>query len=829
MKKIYWILILALFSGAPIQAQVSFKKYYGSPSNADFGADVYQTLSGDYVITGTASNGANGFDFFLLETDTSGSATGFAWYGGPKNDVAQRYVPLSDGGHLLLGYTESYGAGGRDGYALRLDASGTVLWSRQVGGFYDDQIMDGLQLLDGSLVIAANVFTPSGGNDIRIERWNAAGTSVLATFQLDSGAENFCRRLLLTSDGILLSGISEGKGFITKLQSGNLSQVWFKNDYTTAGANPQPLLRIEDVISGSGTNRFIAVGRATGPNVNTVFTIDASGNTVSKFNTLLSGAVAEHLAREANGDIFIAGGDHIEQRDSSGVFQYENDASDAPFDLPENIRGLFIKSGGGLALIGNTQVYQRGRDAMFSLLDTALQVQTSQLYWNPGPNDSESGYSARQTPDGGYILCGEKYHPDTQEDIWLVKTDASGQVVWEQTNGSSGIDVVRTLDLSGNDAFVVTGFSYDVQPGEPAVLFVRKFDLEGHELWAKFFPLGAPNFSTYALVRSLADGGYIIALSAQLISATRKPTLLRLDAQGNVVWSKTYEGFSAASFLRNLTETSDGKFLGVGATSVGQLHATLFDNQGIQLWSYPYGGPTGIGYGLASTPDNHYIISGFTNTDSEGADSLYVAKIDLLGAIAWEQFYEGASYAWPRAQVNAAGEIFLTSSVAAPDPTGAGTLEYEEIRKLNADGSPVWTQEISGLNNMIFFESQLTQDGGLMLFGYADNTNSRDYCLVKTDAEGTVHTRNFWNHAQLPEVFPAPAHHELNIRWKASYTGPIALRVFDAVGTLRAEKAYLKNNGVFECRIEVADLPSGAYFIQLITNDGMISKPIIKG
>ena len=829
MKKMYWPLTLALLFGAAVQAQLSFKNFYGAPSNADFGADVYRTPQGDYFITGTAANGDNGFDFFLLETDSTGAATGFEWYGGPGNDVAQRYVPLSDGGHLLLGYKESNDNSGRDGYALRLDASGAALWWRPTDGSYDEQIIDGVQLPDGSFVVAANVYTPLGGNDIRLERWSANGVAILGVLLIESGTGNFCRRLLLASDGVLLAGIKDGKGFIAKFQSNNLAQVWFKNDYTTAGATPQPLLRVEDLISGAGNNRFVAVGRATGPNVNTVFTIDEHGNTVSKFNTLLSGAVATRLARGSGGDLFIGGGDNLEHRDSAGIFFNENNGFDAPFDIPESIQGILALPSGGVALVGNTRVYQQGRDAMFSLLDTALTVQTSELYWNLGPNDSENGYSARQTADGGYILCGEKYHPDTEADVWLIKTDASGNQVWEITTGSSGIDVVRTLDLSGNDAFVVTGFSYDVQPGEPAVLFVRKFDLSGNELWAKFFPLSAPNFSTYSLIRTLANGDYLIALSAPLISATRRPTLLRLDPLGNVIWSKAYEDFNTNNFLRNLIETPEGNLLGVGASAGGRLHATLFDGVGLQLWSYAYGGQNGIGYGIAVTPDQHFVISGTTDASVNDSDSLYVAKIDPLGAVVWEQYFEGASYAWPRAHVNEAGEIVLTHSVFVPDPSGAGTTEYQEIQKLNANGTSVWIREISGLNNLLFFESQLTQDGGLMLFGYADNANSRDYCLIKTDAEGIVNTRTLWNHAASLEVFPSPARYELNIRWEDPYTGPVALHIFDATGRRVGKNFQLKNSRKFEGQIEVAHLPTGTYFLQLVTSDGIVSRPFIKG
>lgn len=827
MKKIYCTLILALFAGAATQAQISFKKFYGAPSNSDFGADVYRTPSGDFFVTGTVANGDNGFDFFLLETDSTGSAIGFETYGGPKNDVAQRHVALSDGGHLLLGYTESFGNGGRDGYALRLDPSGAVLWSRTTGSIYDDQIVDGLQLPDGSIVIAANIFTPSGGSDIRVERWSADGNDVLALFFMDSGTENFCRRLLLTPDHILLTGILEGQGFIAKLKSDDLLQIWLKADYTTASADPKPLLRVEDVISRSGDGRFTAVGRATAPNVNTVFTIDADGNTVSKFNTALSGAVAIRLAHGPDQDIFIAGGDHIEHRDSVGMFLNENNGFDAPFDVPENIRALIALPSGGIAVVGNTTINQQGDDAMLSLFDANLEAQASQLYWNLGPDADEIGYSARQTPDGGYILCGAKFLPQNLTDVLLIKTDELGNVVWETTTGSSGIERPSSLDLAADGTFIISGFSYDVQLGEPAVLFVRKFDLEGQEIWSKYFPLGMPDFGLFTVIRSLSDGGSVVALCAPLVTSARRPTLLRLDAQGNVLWTKVHDNFNAYNFLRNLIETPEGNLLGVGmAAQPEQLQAALFDEAGNQLWSEAYGSVSGIGFGLAATPDGNYIISGNTDANPGQSDSLYIAAIDPQGALIWENFYEGGGFLWPRAHVNESGDIFLATSVPTP---GSGPQGHLEIRKLTAGGMPVWTQEVGGFEAALFYDSQLTSDGGLMAFGFADNNNSRDYCLVKTTPDGVVGINAVKPIAAAPEVFPSPAQHEIQVWWQGDYTGRVELRVFDVLGNLQKNVNSHKNAPVLKTQIEVSHLPAGTYFVQLVTGNGVVSRPFIKG
>lgn len=829
MKTVYCTLILALLAGAATQAQISFKKFYGAPSNSDFGADVYRTPSGDFFVTGTTANGDSGFDFFLLETDSTGSSIGFETYGGPENDVAQRYVPLSDGGHLLLGYTESFGDGDRDGYALRLDASGAVLWWKLIDGLFDDQIVDGLELPDGSFVVAANVFSPSGGRDIRLERWSADGNAILASFLIESESENFCRRLLLTPDGILLVGIVDGQGFVAKLQSSDLSQIWLKSDYTTASADPKPLLRVEDIISRSGDSLFTAVGRATTPNVNTVFTIDADGNPVSKFNTLLSGAVAIRLALGHNQDIFIAGGDHIEHRDSVGMFLNENNGFDAPFDVPENIRAMIALPSGGIAVVGNTTVNLEGDDAMLSLFDANVEAQASQLYWNLGPDANEIGYSARQTPDGGYILYGAKYLPENLTDALLIKTDELGNVVWEMTTGSSGIERPSSLDLAADETFIISGFSYDVQLGEPAVLFVRKFDLEGQEIWSKYFPLGTPDFGLFTVIRSLSDGGSIVALCAPLVTSARRPTLLRLDAQGNVLWSKVHDNFNAYNFLRNLIETPEGNLLGVGMSALPeQFQAALFDETGNQLWSETYGSESGIGFGLAATPDGNYIISGYTDANPGESDSLYIAAIDPQGALIWENYSEGNGILWPRAHVNQAGDIFVAGSKST-DSSGPGTRGVLEIRKLTPGGMPVWIQEIDGLAANLFYESQLTADGGLMAFGFADNNNSQDFCLVKTTPNGVVGINLVEPIAATPEIFPSPAQHHVQVWWQDNYTGRVELRFFDVLGNLQKTIHSHKQEPVLKTWIEVSHLPAGTYFVQLVTDAGIVSKPFIKG
>lgn len=827
MKKLYIPFLVLLCAHTNMLAQAAFQKFYGSASNADFGADLQRTADGNFFVLGTSATTDKGYDFFLLQTDSLGATIGVETYGGTKNEMAQRLVPLADGGHLLLGYTESFGNGGRDGYALRTNALGSVVWSKTVGGLYDDFISDGLQLPDGSFIIATNIYTLSNGYNIRIEHWDAAGNA-LAIRNIVSPQQDICRRMLATADGqILLAGIYNELGFISKIESNSLAEVWLQT-YTSANSSQQMLIRMEDIIADEA-DQFIAVGRSIAPSINTVITLDGNGDALSKFNTVLSGAVGERLARNEAGVLFVAGGGVIERYDEEHNLMMQSTAFDIPFDVPARINGLAALSGGDVALVGNTQVYQNGRDAMLSQLDTALAPQWSRLQQTLGPDDTDSGYSARQTPDGGYLLYGEKYNADTRQDAHLIKTDPLGNVVWQSSFGTPDIELVRTMDLSGNNAAVATGFSYDAENQEDAVLFVRKVNLFGNTIWAQNFPLETTNFAPYTLIRSLADGGYIVAFSGALLSELRKPTLLRLDANGNYLWAKIYTTFSANNFLRNILETPEGNLLITGASVEGVIQTAMLDAAGTTLWSQTYGGPAGVGYGLAATPEGQYMLSGFTNTDNVGNDSLYLAKIDALGSVLWEEFFEGGSYVWPRVHVNNAGEILLSATVSQPDASGVGSVSFVEIRKLDPEGTPIWTREIGDVDNLLIFESHLTNDGGMMLFGYADRMNSRDFYLIKTNENGLVNSTTLLNDANAAlQLSPVPAHKDLNIKWTNAYLGELTMSIFDANGREVQTTNQIKNNAVFEAQIEVGDLPAGAYFLQLLSSEGLIAQPFIK-
>lgn len=135
MKKIIAAFLFLLSFVLNAQAPKKFYTRFGGYGH-DIGYSVVQTLNGQYAVTGSTSSFGNGnTDVYLALVDSMGWVRWEKSYGGFNNDIGRSIIQLKDSGFVIAGYTNSFGSGGYDVFAVRTDKNGNLIWQKAFGGF----------------------------------------------------------------------------------------------------------------------------------------------------------------------------------------------------------------------------------------------------------------------------------------------------------------------------------------------------------------------------------------------------------------------------------------------------------------------------------------------------------------------------------------------------------------------------------------------------------------------------------------------------------------------------------------------------------------------
>jgi len=151
-------------------------KTYGGPG-WDEAHSIQQTTDGGYIVAGWIAFGASYTDIWVLKLDPNGDVQWQKTYGGPNWDMAYSIQQTSDGGYIVAGMTQSFGAGYPDIWVLKLDPNGDVQWQKTYGGPYDDRTFSIQQTADGGYIVAGNTgsFAPAGYIDIWVLKLDPNG------------------------------------------------------------------------------------------------------------------------------------------------------------------------------------------------------------------------------------------------------------------------------------------------------------------------------------------------------------------------------------------------------------------------------------------------------------------------------------------------------------------------------------------------------------------------------------------------------------------------------------------------------------------------------
>jgi len=354
-----------------------------------------------------------------------------------------------------------------------------------------------------------------------------------------------------------------------------------------------------------------------------------------------------------------------------------------------------------------------------------------------GKND-DGGNSLIQTSDGGYVITGSTSSFGAGEtDIYVVKLDANGNLQWTKTiDGGGGRSLIQTSD----GGYAIAGSTKSFGAGAWDV-YVVKLDANGNLQWTK--TIGGEKDDYGRSLIQTSDGGYAIAGKTYSFGAGYADVyVIKLDAHGNLQWTRTVGGPESEEG-NSLIQTSDGGYAIAGYTeSFGaggaDVYVVKLDAKGNLQWTKTIGGKNADGgSSIIQTSDGGYAIAGYTESFSAGEADVYVVKLDAKGNLQWTKTIGGENDDWGSSLIQTSdGGYAIAGSTTS---FGAGGADVYVV-KLDAKGNLQWTKTISGKSADGGSSLIQTSDGGYAIAGYTESFGAgfSDVYVVKLDKNGNA-------------------------------------------------------------------------------------------
>lgn len=422
---------------------------------------------------------------------------------------------------------------------------------------------------------------------------------------------------------------------------------------------------------------------------------------------------------------------------------------------------------------------------------------------------------AIQTSDGGYIVGGNSesnISGDKTEnthgfnDIWIVKLESNGDILWQNTIGASFTDILNSIIQTPDGGYLLgansvsnssedksennVGFPFGLPYYTYYDYWIIKLDSSGNIEWDN--TIGSKEIDILSSVVNASDGGYVIGGYSNCdVSGDYNGIhiggydcwILKIDALGNILWQKTIGGILKDQ-LRTIKNVSDGGYL-LGAISNSN-------------------------------------ASGNKTENSKGGDDYWIIKIDYQGNILWDKTYGGSGTDWLFPIDKDNNYNFYIGGISNSNSSGDKTENSRGgddnwLIKINSAGDILWDKTIGGSGDDNLYSFSLISENNLLLASSSNSNisgdkteNSKgdfDFWLIKLTPEnlGT----NVFNPTTI-SVYPNPTTKNVYINFTEMFQD-VKVNVVNVLGQLILEKNYT-NSSQIEVNIEGE---KGIYFVSV--------------
>jgi uncharacterized delta-60 repeat protein len=363
----------------------AFSKTFGGLSGEIYGYSIQQTTDGGYILAGeTDSFGAGGNDVFVLKLNPDGTVAWQKTYGGTGSDVANSIQQTTDGGYIVAGFSTSFGAGGNDAWVLKLNSDGTVAWQKTYGGTGADIAYSVGQTTDGGYIVSGYSGSfGAGDNDYWILKLNSDGSVAWQNIYGDTG-HDYANSVQQTTDGGYIVA-----GYSTSFSAGD-SDAWVLK------LNPDGTLAWQKTYGGTGWDGANSVQQTTD-----------GGYVVAGFSNSFGAGSDDYWVLKLNPD---------------GTVSWQKTYGGTGWGRAYSIQQT---TDGGYILAGETDSFGAGGyDALVLKLNPDGTAAWQKTY---GPTWDDWINYVKQTPDG-FIMAGGTCPFIGSCEPWVLKVNADGAI-----------------------------------------------------------------------------------------------------------------------------------------------------------------------------------------------------------------------------------------------------------------------------------------------------------------------------------------------------------------------------------------------------------------
>jgi hypothetical protein len=684
---------------------VIWNRSYGGEKK-DEARRILRVSDGGFLVIGQTESFGNGA--WIIRTDADGRERWNRTFGKGRTTGINAVIEMRDGGFALAGTSDAFSDKGQGAWLVRTDSSGTELWNRTYGGEVFDSAESVAEYPKGGLVIAGVRNTNSGNlQEALLIRTDSAGNALWEKTYGGSGTDEARSVVVTRQDEIVFTGSSFSPGltvddfWVVKTDAeGN--EIWNRKvagkgiecGMAIALAPDNGFLVAETVAADTWKIRLVNLDSDS----NRVWEQEYSG--IIPESQVLSGGYT--LSVGTDGKVFLSGPGMTQ-----GVWSVETTANGT--ETRRQMVGMMTQE------ISPTPQTTWRETYVTSGWLIRTDPQGREL-WNTtfGDTRTQDPFSIRET-SGGYVVAGSAISDGMHSDAWLVFFDNQGQKTGRSVIGSDGLAEIHSMQSLPDGGFILVG-KHDTSGWVSTKMWLVRTDKTGSKQWEKDIPDLLTGDGAY--VSRTPDGGYVVSGSFQS-KEHRSPDaiIVKTGSDGAVIWKQTFGG-SGQDHIPAVASTPDSGYIAVLATTEGDMadtytsSATLIrlDSQGNVLWSWPLTENTHVQPRMVlSTSDGGFLVTGY----AINADSLvgpWIMKTDGSGKVLWHRVYDFGTLA------------LKGSEQAVETPDGGYAMIGDKgsdiwLIRLDQAGQELWNRTYGGWSGESARSLQLTGDGGFVIAG----------------------------------------------------------------------------------------------------------------